>query len=96
MRFVAEIVKNYFDSEHRNDAVLLKAVLRLGNRTACKRLGYIVETLGIDAPKVLSACRAHLSKGYSLFDPTAKAKGPIVRRWNLQVNVAIRPRGDRS
>ena len=96
MRFIAEVVENYFGSEHRDDAALLKAVSRLGNWTAFKRLGYIVETLGIKAPKVLSTCRAHLSKGYSLFDPMVKAKGQIIRRWNLRVNVAIRPRSERS
>ena len=96
MRFIAEVVENYFGSEHRDDPSLLNAISHLGNRTVCKRLGHIVETLGIDAPEVVSACRANLSKGYSLFDPKVKVKGPIVRRWNLRVNVAIRSRGDRS
>lgn len=89
IRFIAEIIENYFDGERRNDAALLGAISRLGNRTVYKRLGYLVETLGIDAPEVLRACRANLSKGYSLFDPMVKIKGQIVRRWNLLVNVSI-------
>ncbi|MBI3615178.1 MAG: type IV toxin-antitoxin system AbiEi family antitoxin domain-containing protein [Candidatus Omnitrophica bacterium] len=89
MRFIAEIVGNYFGGEHRNDTALLDFVSRLGNRTIYKRLGYLVETLGITSPEILHACHTNLSKGYSLFDPTAKTKGSIVRRWNLRVNVAV-------
>lgn len=96
MRFIAEILENYFGSEHRDDTALIKAISRLGNRTAYKRLGYLVETLKVDAPKLLRACRANLSKGYSLLDPTVKAKGQIVRRWNLRVNVDISPRSEPS
>ncbi len=96
MRFIAEILENYFGSEHRDDAALLKAVSRLGNRTAYKRLGYLVETLKVNAAEILRACHANLSKGYSLFDPAVKARGQIVRRWNLRVNAAVGPEAERS
>src|SRR3984893_9169699 len=89
-RQLAEILVAYFDSEHRNDSVLAEYVQRMRNRTIWKRLGYLLETLPIDAPDLVASACHNLSKGISLLDPGAKHKGPIVKRWNLRVNVVIR------
>ena len=89
MRHVAQISNDYFSGEHRNDSELTLCLERLKNRTAIKRLGYVIETLSIDAPETLEFCLDNVSAGYSMFDPSAPAGGKLLRRWNLQINVNI-------
>lgn len=86
---VAALTRAYFESEHRDDERLLSYVRRLGNRTVFKRLGYLVEALGVDAPRVVAACASEKSAGISPLDPSASPRGRIVRRWNLRVNVDV-------
>ena len=89
IRHTAEIVENYFASEHRNNEDLLKYISENKNRTVYKRLGFILEALNIQAPEVIEVCKKNISAGYSVFDPTVKAKGTFNRKWNLRVNVEI-------
>lgn len=89
MKHVAEVAREYFESEHRDDEALREYVTRLGNRTIPKRLGYLIEALGIEAPDLVEFCRESISSGYSKLDPTNPTKGRLLRRWNLAVNVRI-------
>jgi len=89
IRHTAEALTAYLGSEHRDDGLLLAYIDRLGNRTVYKRLGYIAETLGIGGPALVAGCRARISRGVSLLDPAAEARGPIVTRWNLRINVEL-------
>ena len=90
IRHVAEIVDAYFRSEHRQDEVLIAYGDRFGNRAVFKRLGHIIEALGIDAPVVVTACVARISRGISVLDPGIASSGPIRTRWNLRINAEIR------
>ncbi len=96
IRHVAEILIAYFESEHRNEEILLDYVQRFGNRTIYKRLGYLAETLGISAPRTIQICREKISAGLSALDPSIRAPGKITKRWNLRVNVLVRPSNGRS
>lgn len=89
MRHVADVVGVYFSSEHRDDDDLLSYIQRLGNRTIYKRLGFLVERLRINAPRLVSKCLAHQSSGYSKLDPEGPSGGKLIRRWCLQENVVI-------
>jgi len=89
IRHVAEIVETYFTEPVRDDQRLLDYAERLGNRTVYKRLGYLVETLGVEAPELIAACRERLSSGFSLLDPSVPAGGRFVRRWNLRLNATV-------
>jgi predicted transcriptional regulator of viral defense system len=89
MRHITEIVENYFASEHCNKENLLKYISENKNRTIYKRLGFILEALNIQASEAIEACKKNISTGYSVFDPTVKAKGTFNRKWNLRVNVEI-------
>lgn len=62
---------------------------RLGNATAFKRLGFLIEALKITAPALIEASLAKQSKGITLLDPSVKRRGRISRRWNLNVNVSL-------
>jgi predicted transcriptional regulator of viral defense system len=88
-KHVAEITSEYFSGEHRNDAELCSCLEKLRNRTAMKRLGYLIETLSIGADETLTFCLDNVSAGYSRLDPTAPPRGKLVRRWMLQINVNI-------
>lgn len=89
MKHVAQITNDYFSGEHRDDDELRLCLEKLKNRTAMKRLGYLIETMKIDAPNTLAFCLDNVSAGYSKFDPSAPASGTLMRRWNLQINVSI-------
>ena len=89
MRNVADIIKQYFVSEFRDDNLLGAYIKKVKNKTAHKRLGYILETLNIDASHLIKKCKKNLSQGFSLFDPSAIGKGKYLRKWNLRINVNI-------
>ncbi len=48
IRHVAEVLEEYFDGAHRDEELLLDYCERFGNRSAYKRLGYLLEALGLD------------------------------------------------
>jgi predicted transcriptional regulator of viral defense system len=63
---------------------------RFAGGTVPRRLGYLVERLGLlpqDDP-LLRRWRMFLGAGYSLLERGGPAEGPFVRRWRLRVNVA--------
>ncbi|MBX3323903.1 MAG: type IV toxin-antitoxin system AbiEi family antitoxin domain-containing protein [Phycisphaeraceae bacterium] len=88
LRHITEVIGEYLDGEHRDTDTLLKYLERQGNRTAFKRLGYILETTRRE-PKFAELCRERISTGLSALDPSVKRKGTISKRWNLRVNVGL-------
>jgi predicted transcriptional regulator of viral defense system len=94
IRTVADVLREYFQSEHRDDERLAAYAERVGNRTIFKRLGYLLELLEIGAPNLISTCLARRSSGLAKLDPASDNPGRIVRRWGLRVNVELRPSGD--
>ncbi len=60
---------NYLESSHFNQEFLLSCLEKIGNKTAFKRLGFLLE--GLDEKKYLSlikVCEKNLSKGNSKLD----------------------------
>ena len=64
---------------------------KLRNRTVYKRLGYLVETLGLEPPTgIVERLQRNISLGYSWLDPTAPKK--VIKtnsRWRLKININI-------
>lgn len=89
IRHGATILHEYWRGDRCNEKLLLDYARQLGNRTVYKRLGFLLEHLGIDAPKTIRSCLDNLSAGLSTLDPAVKRKGRIAKRWNLRVNVPI-------
>jgi predicted transcriptional regulator of viral defense system len=89
IRHSAEILAAYLNDH--DPAIAVEYGDRLGNRTLFKRLGYLVETLELDRPELVSACRERVSAGISLLDPDGPKDGPRVSRWGLRVNVRLEP-----
>ena len=93
IRHVADVVSTYFRVEHRDDKLLGEYLKRAGNRTAFKRLGYLLESLEVHAPNLLKVCEKSLSTGVGLLDPSLPGEGPIVWRWKLRVNGTVQSDG---
>jgi predicted transcriptional regulator of viral defense system len=89
IRHVAQVVQQYFTGDLRSDGTLLDYAQRLGSGAVYKRLGFLLEGMGIPAPDVLAACRLNQSSGLSLLDPSVHVTGRILKRWNLRVNVVL-------
>ena len=79
MRHGAEILAAYLD-EH-DPTTLLDYGDRLGNRALFKRLGYIIEAMGMDLPRILGACQERVSAGISALDPDGPPGGRSNTRW---------------
>jgi predicted transcriptional regulator of viral defense system len=60
---------------------------RLGNRTVFKRLGYLVEVLGLEGGEWPDRWRAEISPGETLLDPRYGRRGSYHAGWNLRLNV---------
>jgi predicted transcriptional regulator of viral defense system len=90
IRTVADVLHEYLHGEHRDDELLVAYADRLGNRAVFKRLGYLLELAGVDAPELVDASLRRPSAGLAALDPSVKgSSGRIVRRWRLRVNVSL-------
>ncbi len=89
MRHVADVLRNYFAGTSRNDDQLADYAGKIGNRAVFKRLGYLLETLGINSARLTELCTRRMSTGISLLDPSGKPTGPILNRWGLRLNVKL-------
>lgn len=90
IRHVAEVLAEWFASEHRDEGALLDYAERLDNRSVYKRLGFLVERLVIPAPNMLASCERRMSTGVVQLDPSGPDRGQRVKRWSLIENVGIR------
>ena len=89
IRNIADVVREYFGSSHRNDDEIIKYITRRGNRTVYKRLGYLIEAGNIEASKLKDTCAKKISTGFSLLDPAVESQGSFNSKWNLRINVTL-------
>jgi len=89
IRNVADILIEYYDREDKDENKLLDYAIKMKNGAIFKRLGYLIESLGINSPRVIEVCKNNITSGYSLLDPSLPPKSKIVRRWNLRINASI-------
>lgn len=66
---------------------LVNHALRLDVGAVIRRLGFLLEVCGIDAPADLERLRARLTATYHLLDPTLPAEGRRLARWRIRANV---------
>ena len=93
MRNVADVVGTYVSGEYRDDDLFVSYADRLGNRTVFKRLGFLLETLDIDAPDLIETCLSRRSAGVAKLDPSIRSSGRITKRWGLRINAQIQAGG---
>ena len=89
---IEEVAKAiYFEHRNLDFKKITDMAEKVGNRTIIKRLGYLLERLGIpEYDDLLTGL--NISKGYSRLDPKLPKRGKIVERWKLRVNVKIDPK----
>jgi predicted transcriptional regulator of viral defense system len=93
IRTVADMLYEYLMGESRDDERLIEYGDRLGNRAVFKRLGYLLEHQRIDPGSLVASCLTRRSAGLVTLDPSVHAKGRILRRWGLRVNVTLHAPG---
>ena len=89
IRHAAEITSAYL--EEYAPEVLIDYAERSGNRTVFKRLGYVIEALGLEQPLLVNASQDRLSAGISALDPGGPQGGRRNMRWRLRINATITP-----
>ncbi len=87
VRHGAEIL-DAFLNEHPHDA-LVEYGDRLGNRAVFKRLGYLLEELALNQPRLITEARSRISTGIALLEPSAPVSGPRIPRWGIRANARI-------
>lgn len=84
---IAEVAKGIWNGQKELDwKKLADYSLKMNNSAVLKRLGFLMETLGITKPALIKRIRSSLGKGYSLLDPNGNKTGRYYNRWNLRVN----------
>ncbi len=86
---IVELAKGLerYSAGDANWAQLTADAQRLGNRTVFKRLGYLVEVLGLEVGEWIDRWRAEISPGETLLDPRYGRRGSYHSEWNLRLNV---------
>jgi predicted transcriptional regulator of viral defense system len=88
---VSEIAKALTASwKTLDEKKLRKYAAKIGNSAVAKRLGFIMETLGLGDVEPLRT-KVPLAPGFSRLDPTMPKRGKYNRRWGLLVNAEIQP-----
>lgn len=88
-RQMIDIVRAYWAKPGADPKALSNMAESLGRGALFKRLGFTTEKFGKADERWLRAFRDHLSTGVSLLDPAGPARGPIVTRWRLRINIPI-------
>jgi predicted transcriptional regulator of viral defense system len=89
MRHVTQILNAYLDSEHYDGDRILDYIIRIGNSSPAKRLGFILEMRHEEKKDLLEKLSPLITKGYVLLDPTIPSKGPYISNWNIRANLNI-------
>jgi predicted transcriptional regulator of viral defense system len=89
IRHAAEITSVYLDENAPE--TLIDYAEQCGNHTVFKRLGYVIEALGLDQPYLVDASLDRLSVGISALDPDGPQGGRRNMRWRLRINATITP-----
>jgi len=66
---------------------LVDYALRLDVGAVIRRLGFLLETLEVDAPRELRRLQENLTATYAILDPLLPDEGKFVARWRLRLNV---------
>lgn len=88
-RQTLDIVRAYWRRAGADPEALLDLATRLDRGSVFKRLGFTAERFASPGNPWLERCRARLSAGIALLDPTGPKRGPIISRWRIRINVPL-------
>ncbi len=84
IRSVKDMLTNYLRSNNKNLDRLIEYGDQLGNGSAFKRLGFLLEKIAPDETKVLEECLRRLTKGNAKLDSKLN-NTKLITRWRLLV-----------
>ena len=87
IRSVGDVLTRYLD-EH-DPKTLVTYGEKVGNAAIFKRLRYLLESLTLNQPGLITEARSRLSSGILLLEPSAPPSGPRVPRWGIRANAHI-------
>ncbi|HQS84897.1 MAG TPA: type IV toxin-antitoxin system AbiEi family antitoxin domain-containing protein [Alphaproteobacteria bacterium] len=84
-----EVTQSYLRSDLKNIDLLSQYVQKVTNRSALKRLGFLLETFSPEAIPLIEFCSKNISKGFSPLSSQSICTKPI-HRWNLKIPEHLR------
>jgi predicted transcriptional regulator of viral defense system len=66
---------------------LVDEAIRMANRTIAKRLGYLLQKIGMGSDRHFAKLQKNLSAGYAVLDPLSPPQGRHNAQWRVVVNV---------
>jgi predicted transcriptional regulator of viral defense system len=87
---IAQVATAFWQARRKVNAKRLVAYVRkFGKKVVAKRVGFLAETLGINAADIAPSLLKYLggTRPYSLIDPTLPPDGRFNSRWGLRLNV---------
>lgn len=82
LRFIEDVLKNYYESKYRDINLLIKYLDTAKNGAAIKRLGYLFERYFPKEEKLINYCLQNLTEGYVKIAPDSDCPR-LLRRWGL-------------
>lgn len=89
VRHLAEILRSHRESKAWRPDKLIAELEVIGTGAAFKRLGFLSEALGLDAPTVVEAALTRRTTGIVKLDPAVHSRGRLLSRWGLWVNASV-------
>lgn len=87
---ITEVAKGIWNSKNEISwGKLLNYALKVGNSAVLKRLGYLIELMGIKTEyEFIEELRKNMAKGFVKLDPMVKGKRRYNSRWMLILNIS--------
>lgn len=84
---IEEVVKSvHYAKDEIDFAKLATYALKMKNNAVVKRLGFILDFLGLESNA--KSLEKKISASYSILDPTKEKKGKLNSKWKLLINVS--------
>lgn len=84
LRPTVDVLLNYLKSKYKDTELLVDYANRLGNGAVYKRMGFLFERLVPEEKRVISACKAKITKGNAKIDPKLPAER-LITKWKLWI-----------
>jgi len=86
---ITEVAKGFWMRRDDIDITnLVDYALRIDVGAVIRRLGFLLETFDVDAPRALERLRRALTPTYAILDPLLPDEGKFLARWRLRLNVS--------
>jgi len=89
VRHLACILRAHRESKTWRTEKLIAELEAIGTGAAYKRIGFLVEALGLDAPAIIDIAAVRKTTGIVKLDPAIRSRGRLLKCWGIWVNAAL-------